>query len=171
VRGDLAATYFNLANAQIGLKDFRSAADSAQRARDMDASIYGDDHLELVVDELRLAETLSAAGDLDAARAAISRCLNLIRQGAPMGGGSALKRSQLPSMAAGLAQRARIVLLAADGVGTTARTRDRHRRLAGLAMVIDGLPAIGGAGRWRPPVASYLALPATRKLKHTLGIF
>jgi DNA-binding MarR family transcriptional regulator len=28
-----------------------------------------------------------------------------------------------------------------------ARTPDRHRRLAGLALVADGLPAIGGAGR------------------------
>src|SRR5271170_669319 len=59
---------------------------------------------------------------------------------------------------------------AAEGAGCrpvgqpAARTRDRHRRLAGLAVVADELPAIGGAGRWRPPVTSYLALPATRQL-------
>ena len=45
-----------------------------------------------------------------------------------------------------------------------ARARDRDRRLAGLALFADGLPAIGGAGRWRPPVPSYLALPAARRL-------
>ena len=44
-----------------------------------------------------------------------------------------------------------------------ARTRDRHRRLAGLALVAAGLPAIGGAGRRQPPGTSHLALPATRE--------
>ena len=66
------------------MKDLGSAVRSAQAARDIDASIYGDDHPELVIDELRLAETL-AAGDLNAGRSAISRCLGIIRHGAPQG--------------------------------------------------------------------------------------
>jgi hypothetical protein len=39
----------------------------------------------LIIDELRLAEALSAIGDLDAARTAVSRCLGILRQGAPQG--------------------------------------------------------------------------------------
>jgi hypothetical protein len=50
VRGDLAAAYFNLAGAQIALNDFRAAADSAEKARNIDASIYGGEHPELIID-------------------------------------------------------------------------------------------------------------------------
>ena len=85
VRADLAAAHFNLATAQVALKEFRSAANSAQTARDIDAAIYSDDHPELVIDELKLAETLYTAGDLNAARKAIGRCLGIVRQGAAQG--------------------------------------------------------------------------------------
>jgi ubiquinone/menaquinone biosynthesis C-methylase UbiE len=52
---------------------------------------------------------------------------------------------------------------ARDPNGRTAtRTRNRDRRLDGLAVLADGLPAFGNASRWRSPGPGYLALPATR---------
>lgn len=41
-------------------------------------------------------------------------------------------------------------------------------RLVVLAVVADGLPAIGGASRRRPPVPGHLALPATRQLNQLM---
>jgi hypothetical protein len=38
------------------------------------------------------------------------------------------------------------------------------RRLAGLAVVADGLPSAAGAGRWQLPLAGHLALPAARRM-------
>src|SRR5262245_57048275 len=37
--------------------------------------------------------------------------------------------------------------------------------MAGLAMVTDGLPAVGSPGRRRLPIASHLAFPAVRRLR------
>jgi len=47
----------------------------------------------------------------------------------------------------------------ADGPPAEPATAIGDRRLAGLAVVTDGLPAIGGAGRWGAPVPGHLALP------------
>jgi len=49
---------------------------------------------------------------------------------------------------------------AAQPGGPLPKARGRDRRLAGLAVVTDGLPAFGGASCWWPPVTGHLALPA-----------
>src|SRR5262249_47078559 len=47
---------------------------------------------------------------------------------------------------------------------TAARASNRDRRLAGLAVLADGLPAIRRAGLRRSPAPGHLALPAARWL-------
>jgi hypothetical protein len=47
---------------------------------------------------------------------------------------------------------------------TAARACSADRRLAGLAVVAEGLPPVGGASSWWSPVAGHLALPATSRL-------
>ncbi len=84
-RTDLAGAYFNLGVAQAAQGKLRSAVTAHQRARDLDATVYGSNHPELLVDEYSLAGALYAAGQLNSARTAISRCLAIMRQGSPQG--------------------------------------------------------------------------------------
>ena len=88
-------------------------------------------------------------------------------------GGRAVHRGHLPASARRLpagGAEPRPPGKAVRGAGcrpagrTAARARDRDRRLAGLAVVADGLPAVGGASCRRPPVTGHLALPAARRL-------
>jgi tetratricopeptide (TPR) repeat protein len=82
-RGEVASAYFNLSTALKGIKRFAEAADAAQYARDVDASIYGPDHPELLRDECALAESLFLCKRFRDADLTIKRCLAFIKRGAP----------------------------------------------------------------------------------------
>jgi tetratricopeptide (TPR) repeat protein len=77
----LAAAWFNLATAQATLGELEIAAESYQKARDIEARVYGKDHPELIADEFHLAFARYATSNIDAAHEAISRCLTVIRKG------------------------------------------------------------------------------------------
>ena len=80
-RADLAAGWYNLATAQATLFDHAMAASSYLRARDIEASIYGENHPDLISTEYSLAAALHASTDFAAADEAINRCLQIIRKG------------------------------------------------------------------------------------------
>jgi Tetratricopeptide repeat len=80
-RADLAATWYNLATAQMKLSDAAVAATSYLKARDIEADIYGEDHPDLISTEYSLASALHASADIAAAEEAISRCLRIVRLG------------------------------------------------------------------------------------------
>lgn len=82
-RGEVASAYFNLSTALKGIKRFTEAADASQYARDVDVSIYGPDHPELLRDECTLAESLFLCKRFRDADLAIKRCLAFIKRGAP----------------------------------------------------------------------------------------
>jgi anthranilate phosphoribosyltransferase len=60
-----------------------NAAASYQKAREIEAGIYGEDHPELIATEYSAAVALYASGDLNAAAEAINQCLQIIRRGGP----------------------------------------------------------------------------------------
>jgi len=80
-RIDLATAWFNLATAQMSLREQATAASSYLEARDIEADIYGEDHPALISTEYHLAFALHASGDSAAADEAVSRCLRIIRRG------------------------------------------------------------------------------------------
>jgi hypothetical protein len=82
-RADLAATWFNLATAQMKVSDSAAAASSFLEARNIEAGLYGENHPELISTEYGLAGALHASGDFTAAEEAMSRCLRIIRRGGP----------------------------------------------------------------------------------------
>jgi tetratricopeptide (TPR) repeat protein len=80
-RPDLASAWYNLGTAQMALGEPTTAAASYQAARDTEASIYGDEHPDLIASEFSLAAALHASANFAAAEEAISRCLRIIRRG------------------------------------------------------------------------------------------
>lgn len=84
-RGDLAATWHNLATAQMSLSQYATAASSYLKGRNIEIGLYGDNHPDLIPTEYHLAFALKMSGDRQAARDAINRCLRIIRQGGRQG--------------------------------------------------------------------------------------
>jgi hypothetical protein len=82
-RPDVAATWFNLATAQMKVSDSAAAASSFLKARNIEADLYGENHPELISTEWGLAGALHASASFAAAEEAISRCLRIIRRGGP----------------------------------------------------------------------------------------
>jgi tetratricopeptide (TPR) repeat protein len=80
---DLAAAWYNLGTAQMALREPAGAAASYRNAREIEASIYGEDHPELIATEYSQAAALHASGDFNGAAEAINRCLQIIRRGGP----------------------------------------------------------------------------------------
>jgi tetratricopeptide (TPR) repeat protein len=80
-RPELATAWYNLGTAQMTLRQPVNAAASYQKAREIEAGIYGEDHPELIATEYSQAVALYASGDLDAAAEAINQCLQIIRGG------------------------------------------------------------------------------------------
>ena len=65
------------------LREPAGAAASYRKAREIEASIYGEDHPELIATEYSQAAALFASGDFNAAAEAINQCLQIIRRGGP----------------------------------------------------------------------------------------
>ena len=78
------------------LRDPRSASESYLKARQVETSLYGEGHPDLIATEYSLAAASYSLGDINAATEAINRCLRLIRRGGPQ---ARLWRDQALSLA------------------------------------------------------------------------
>jgi tetratricopeptide (TPR) repeat protein len=84
-RGDLAATWYNLATAQMSLSQYATAASSYLKARNIETGLYGENHPDLIPTECHLAIALNMSGDRQAATDAINRCLRIVRKSGKQG--------------------------------------------------------------------------------------
>jgi len=75
---DLAATWHNLATAQVSLSEYATAASSYLQGWNIESGLYGENHPDLIPTEYHLAIALNMAGDRQAAVDWINRCLRNI---------------------------------------------------------------------------------------------
>jgi tetratricopeptide (TPR) repeat protein len=80
-RIEVAVVLYNLGTAYAAQLKSSLAVSSLQRARDIDAAIYGDQHPEVLADEYSLAAAHQLNGQNSAARASINRALRIIKNG------------------------------------------------------------------------------------------